>query len=653
DPNAQFPTASPSTTTVYTVIADNGSECLATDSVTVVVSPLPDAFAGFDQGVCAGSTAQMHATGGVVYQWTPPTGLSDPNIPDPIVTFISDTATYMVTVTDVIGCSNTDSVTVWQEQLPDAAAEPDTTICFGESVQMNATGGTTYSWDPATGLNDPNVSNPLATPMVTTTYTVTVGQPTGNLVYNGDFSLGNEGFGSDYTYATQLNPEGLYSVVTDANTVHGNFQGIGHTGNVPVDSFMVVNGAGTPNQNVWCQTISVSPNTDYFFGTWVSTVVGGNPAILQFSINGQVLGAPFTAPFNINSWIEFSESWNSGTATSATICIVNQNTTLGGNDFALDDITFSTICTNTAEVTVTVNPLPEADAGPDQEMCIGDVTEMAGSGGINYQWVPPLGLTDPTDPITDASPNVSQTYTLLVSDNIGCSDIDSMTLTVHPLPPASAGPDHVLCIGESVVLQGSGGVDFVWNPGTYLDDPSAQLPTSTPDETITYYVTVTDINSCVNSDSVTVIVNPLPLIDAGPDSMICMNSTIVLHATGGETYQWSPLIGLSDPQSADPEASPLDPVTYHVIGTDANGCVNTDSVSITIFTVTAWPDSIICLNDSVQAFVSGGEFYNWSPSDGVSDPTSGTPYLSPEVSTIFTVTVTSEFGCEANADVAI
>lgn len=654
--SAQFPTAQPTSTTWYVVAADDGTGCLATDSVLVTVAQLPVAFAGFDQGVCAGSNAQLNASGGVTYQWSPATGLSNPNSQNPVVTFSSDTATYTVTVIDQNGCSNTDQVTVWQEQLPDVAAGPDTTVCFGSSVQLFATGGTSYSWTPATGLSSPNVANPVATPMSTTTYTVTVGQPTGNVVFNGDFNLGNQGFGSDYSYyagGSGNMGESLFSVVTDANTIHSAFQGTGHTGNAPLDSFLVVNGSGSPNQNVWCQTVSVSPNSDYFFGAWVSTVVASSPAILQFSINGQVLGSPFTAPFNIGQWIQFSETWNSGTATTATICIVNQNTTLGGNDFAIDDISFSTICTNTAQVTVTVNPQPTADAGADQSICVGDVAQLQGSGGVSYQWVPPVGLSNPGISNPTASPNNTIVYTLIVADNIGCTDLDSMTLTVNPLPVVSAGPDFELCIGESVILQGTGGVDYSWSPGTYLDDPNAQLPESTPVQTITYTLTVTDINSCVNTDQTTITVNPLPIIDAGLDSMICANSTIVLHATGGISYAWSPLVGLSDPQSSDPAASPQVATVYHVIGTDVNGCSNTDSVSITIFGITAGPDSVICLNDSVQAFVSGGATFSWTPVEGVSDPTSASPYLSPDGTTVFTVIATSQFGCQASAEVEI
>ena len=296
DVTVSDPLVSPSASQTYVVEVEDADGCEFLDSILVSVQPLPTAFAGFDQGVCAGSDAQLNASGGQIYLWTPTAGLSNANISNPVVTFSSDTATYTVLVTDNTGCENTDTVTVWQEPLPDAQAGPDTTICEGETVQLTSSGGQTYEWSPTAGLNNPNSQNPTATPLTTTTYTVTVGQPSGNLVFNGDFSQGNVGFNSDYTYYP-ISPgnmgEARYSTVTNANSIHAAFQGTGHTGNAPLDSFMVVNGAGSPNQNVWCQTVSVSPNTDYFFGAWVSTVVANNPAILQFSINGQVLGSPF------------------------------------------------------------------------------------------------------------------------------------------------------------------------------------------------------------------------------------------------------------------------------------------------------------------------------------------------------------------------
>lgn len=654
DPSAQNPTVNPTQTTTYVVTVTASTGCMADDSMTVTVSPPPNAFAGFDHGVCAGTQAQLLATGGTSYSWSPTTGLSDPNVADPTVTFSQDTMTFEVTVTDVNGCTATDSVTVWQEALPVSAAGPDTTICIGESVDLFASGGTFYSWDPAAGLSNPSISNPVATPAVTTTYTVTVGEPTGNLVANGNFSLGNTGFTSDYGYSNNLNPEGLYSIVADASTVHPNFVGTDNTGNAPLDSFMVVNGAGTPGLNVWCQTVSVNPGTDYSFSTWVSTMVVGSPAILQFSINGTVLGAPFTAPNALNQWIQFSESWNSGAATQAVICIVNQNTATGGNDFGIDDITFATVCESTAQVTVTVNDLPAADAGVDSDYCIGGSVQLNATGGGTYVWSPITGLSDPNiaDPIAD--PTSTTVYTVTVSDAIGCQNTDQVIVTVNQLPPASAGPDLTICDGEEVVLQGSGGVQFSWDPTMFLDDPNAQLPISSSDwPVLQYTVTVTDDNGCVNQDSMVLFVNPLPVISAGQDSVICLDGNLTLNATGGTSYQWFPVDGLSDPNIANPVATPFNDQVYAVVGTDDNGCSNVDSVLISYFRISAAPDSIICNGDSVQAFVSGGVSYSWSPVDGVSDPTSNSPFLSPNVSTSYIVTAQNAAGCEAEAEVAV
>lgn len=653
DPNIPNPVASPSNTTTYTVSGTDLNGCSGSVDVTVTVNPLPNISAGFGQGVCAGSDAQLNATGGVSYVWTPTAGLSNPNISNPLVTFLQDTMSFSVLGTDQNGCQNTSSVTVWQLDPPNVTISSDTVICLGESVNLLATGGSSYVWSPTAGLSNPNVANPVATPMNSTAYTVTVGSPSGNLVANGDFSQGNVGFSSDYTYATDLIPESLYGIVTNANSVHPSFQGTGHTGNAPLDSFMVVNGSSTAGLNVWCQTVSVTPNTEYYFGAWVSSVHPSNPAILQFSINGQVIGTPFTAPFNINNWIQFFQTWNSGSATTADICIVNQNTATGGNDFAVDDINFSTLCYSTASVQVDVNPTPQADAGPDAGICVGSDYEMQGSGGTTYQWVPPIGLTDASNANTSASPQNTTTYTLIVEDNIGCSATDQMTLTVNPLPQANAGPDREVCTGESTVLQGSGGTGYQWSPATFLDDAVAQLPISTPTENITYTLTVTDGNNCVSTDEVSVTVNPLPTVDAGQDTLICQNGSVVLGASGAETYAWSPLIGLSDPQSATPTASPQEPTVFTVIGTDVNGCVGTDSVSVTLFTATAGPDGVICAGDSVQSFATSGATFLWSPTIGVSDPTSGSPFLSPEESTTYTVTIISQFGCEDESEVRV
>lgn len=165
-----------------------------------------------------------------------------------------------------------------------------------------------------------------------------------NLVVNSDFSDGNSGFTSAYQFCEKKNclyPEGRYTVGSDISTYHSDFVGVDHTsGN---GSFLIVNGAGSP-ETIWSQTIIVKPYTEYNFSSWVCSVVEGEVAQLQFSINTDTLGSIFYAPSSVNTWEKFDITWNSGSSTTAVIKILDQNTVPGGNDFGLDDIYFVETC---------------------------------------------------------------------------------------------------------------------------------------------------------------------------------------------------------------------------------------------------------------------------------------------------------------------
>lgn len=165
-----------------------------------------------------------------------------------------------------------------------------------------------------------------------------------NLVSNGNFESGNSGFTSNYTYSSgDLWSEGTFDVISDPSGSHSNFapcSGAGGSG-----LMMVVNGSMTANAEIWCQTVTVEAGADYTFSTEITSVHPANPAILQFSINSTNLGTPFAVPSATCSWNTFCESWNSGVATSADICIVNQNTTGSGNDFAIDNVQMGKVLT--------------------------------------------------------------------------------------------------------------------------------------------------------------------------------------------------------------------------------------------------------------------------------------------------------------------
>lgn len=179
--------------------------------------------------------------------------------------------------------------------FPNFSLGNDTTICQGVGLQLNAGAGyASYTWDNGSSNQTRQVSQ-------AGTYSVTVAQIGTNLITNGNFEAGNTGFSTDYIVGTggtygQLSNAGTYAISTSPNLVHTNFAVCSdHTPSGT--QMMIVNGSGSPNTDVWCQTVSVDPNTDYSFSVWTaSAIAGANVAQLQFSINGGILGSVFSPP---------------------------------------------------------------------------------------------------------------------------------------------------------------------------------------------------------------------------------------------------------------------------------------------------------------------------------------------------------------------
>lgn len=156
----------------YTITVIDVAGCTLSITVIVPITNGVTANAGNDTAICAGTSAQLHGSGGTVYLWSPSAGLSDPAIADPIATPAA-TTTYQLTVTNGI-CTSTDQVVVVVMPAPVANAGADVTICAGNNVQLSGSGGSIYSWSPPIDLSDPNIANPVANPTTTTTYNLTV-----------------------------------------------------------------------------------------------------------------------------------------------------------------------------------------------------------------------------------------------------------------------------------------------------------------------------------------------------------------------------------------------------------------------------------------------------------------------------------------------
>jgi hypothetical protein len=157
-----------------------------------------------------------------------------------------------------------------------------------------------------------------------------------NLIGNGDFEAGDVGFTSDYQSAAMDGGPGFYSVVTDPRNF--NIDATSYGDHTSGSGFMLaVDGAMMPDQVVWSETVSVTPNTRYTFAIWVSSWYPLSPAELDFRFNDQSIGT-FTAPQHAGVWREFETAWTSGSDPSVMIRIIDNNTQFSGNDFALDDI---------------------------------------------------------------------------------------------------------------------------------------------------------------------------------------------------------------------------------------------------------------------------------------------------------------------------
>ncbi|MEO5647203.1 MAG: T9SS type B sorting domain-containing protein, partial [Chitinophagaceae bacterium] len=167
------PLVSPDLPTKYYVSLTDIFGCTKRDSVFVDVISVLSLDAGMDTTICQTDAIRLNTTSnGLQYRWTPILGLDNPNIKNPIAN--PDTTMLYSVVATVGSCQAIDSVKVTVVPYPIANAGLDSIICFGASTQLQASGGDVYTWSPTTFLDNPNIANPVATPLRTTLYTVSV-----------------------------------------------------------------------------------------------------------------------------------------------------------------------------------------------------------------------------------------------------------------------------------------------------------------------------------------------------------------------------------------------------------------------------------------------------------------------------------------------
>lgn len=247
---------------------------------------------------------------------------------------------------------------------------------------------------------------------------------------------------------------------------------------------------------------------------------------------------------------------------------------------------------------------------------------------------------------------------LILSDNTGCqtSSIGLDTIFVDGVTTKLTTDPNPVCIGMPFNFIDSS--TTLWSPITAWDwtydgtTSTVASPTHTINTPGTYPVTlkVTTSWGCVGTASQDIVVMPPPVVTVSPDTVICVGDAATLTGYGAVTYTWDPPASLSCTACNPTNASPTVPTTYIVTGADANGCVDSASVTVYLKTHTvskAWGDTAVCEGVPVQLFDTGGTTYLWLPPTGLNDNTIYNPIATPHYTTKYTV-IAKLAGCIAD-----
>lgn len=509
----------------------------------------------------------------------------------------------------------------------------------------------------------------------------------GDPVINIDFDRGTNNIGpsiaeTSYAYIAGNPNDGQYTIVKSSVGLnpgwHQNI--VNHTPNDPNGYFMLVN--ADLNKGIFYQTEITSqlcPNTTYEFAAYIINILrnSGVKPNIRFTITNNGLpipGADFLTgdipEGAATDWIKRGGTFITPTNLGVIkLIMTNENPGGNGNDLAIDDITFRACGPIITSTVTNANNFNNNIAN----ICIGDTRTLVLSAKATpgtyslpqYQWQEFNGINwvNSTRPGAQ-SPDLivdfvnatlgNYKFQILVAENgninSSCRVVSTpITVNVNPKPNPTATNSGIACIGSNVQLNVDQGISFLWtgpnNFNSTIQNP--QINNITALDAGFYEVTVTNAAGCTNTSKT--LVEILPAVVASTNitsAIICENKSIDLEANGGTTYAWLPIDGLSDPNIANPIASPKQTTTYTV--SISNGaCSVTKTITITVLKnaeANAGADKKLLVGQSVSlngSVTGDGITYSWSPVDYLDDPTKLNPVASPPNDITYTLTVTS------------
>ena len=532
---------SPTITTTYTVTVSDDQGNSDSDDVTVTVDEMPDvSITQNDFTICAGEEVTLTATGQGNFLWS--TGETASSI----TVNPTETTTYTITASNSCASDATDQITITVNETPTLTIENSIFICVGESADLVATSNGSISWSTGeTGLTI------TVNPTQTTTYSVTsaigdcsvteeveviVGQAPQVSIAQNDFTIcaGEE--------------------VTLTATGQGNF--LWSTGETA--SSITVNPTETTTYTITASNSCASDATDQ-----ITITVNETPTLTIENSIFICVGESADLVATSNGSI----SWSTG-ETGLTITVNPTQTTTYSVTSAIGD------CSVTEEVEVIVGQAPQVSiAQNDLTICAGEGVTLTATGQGNFLW----NTGETTSNIT-VNPTETTTYTITASNSCASDVTDSITITVNAIPVLTTSGNVTIENGSSTVLTASGEGDFLWSTGE--TSPSI---TVNPETTTSYSVTLTTFEGCSVEDNLFVTVtnpstsdNPNTTVsaDAGDDIETCLDASIILTASGGESYLWS-----TGETTSSITVSPTETTTYSV--TVSNGSsIDVDEVTV-------------------------------------------------------------------------